>query len=174
MAEVGTKEALAASMKELMAKKSFARISISDICEGCGLNRKSFYYHFKDKYDLMNWIFYTDFITLSTEVEFDTGWELFSAACHYIYKERTFYHAALQTEGQNSFREYFKESIRDIVSSMFELEFGDETDRIIADLISAALLSALDQWLGADNPIEPEKFLNKIKDVMLKVTEGIR
>ena len=36
MAEVGTKEALAASMKDLMAKKNFARISISDICEGCG------------------------------------------------------------------------------------------------------------------------------------------
>ena len=26
------------------------------------MNRKSFYYHFRDKYDLVNWIFYVDFI----------------------------------------------------------------------------------------------------------------
>ena len=174
MPELGTKEALAASVKELMAKKSFARISISDICEGCGLNRKSFYYHFKDKYDLMNWIFYTDFITLSSETEFETGWELFSAACYHLYEERKFYYAALQTEGQNSFRDYFKESARDIIISLFDLEFGDETDRMMADLISAVLLSALDQWLGADVPVEPEVFLNKIREIMLKVSDAFR
>jgi len=174
MAEIGTKEALAASMKELMAKKNFARISISDICEGCGLNRKSFYYHFKDKYDLMNWIFYTDFITLSTETEFETGWELFTAACYHLYEERSFYYAALQTEGQNSFRDYFKESVRDIVISLFDLEFGDETDRMMADLISAVLLSSLDQWLGADNPVEPDQFLKRIREIMLKVSEAFK
>ena len=47
-----TKSALADAMKKLMVRKSFAKISISDLCEECGLNRKSFYYHFKDKYDL--------------------------------------------------------------------------------------------------------------------------
>ena len=55
-----TKSALADAMKKLMVCKSFAKISISDLCEECGLNRKSFYYHFKDKYDLVNWIFYVD------------------------------------------------------------------------------------------------------------------
>ncbi len=174
MSEIGTKEALAASMKELMTKKSFARISISDICEGCGLNRKSFYYHFKDKYDLMNWVFYTDFITLSTQAEYETGWELFSAASHYIYKERKFYYAALQTEGQNSFREYFKESIRDIVLSLFDLEFGERTDMIIADMISVSLISVLDEWLGEDDPLGPDDFLKKLKEVLLKVSEAFR
>ena len=41
-----TKNALAVSMK-LMEKKPFSKISVGDICEGdCGINRKSFYYHF--------------------------------------------------------------------------------------------------------------------------------
>ena len=52
-----TKSALADAMKKLMVCKSFAKISISDLCEECGLNRKSFYYHFKDIYDLLEWIF---------------------------------------------------------------------------------------------------------------------
>ena len=51
------KNALAASMKKLMSKNPFSKISVGDICEDCGMNRKSFYYHFRDKYDLVNWIF---------------------------------------------------------------------------------------------------------------------
>ena len=54
-----TKRALASALKELMNEKPFARISVSDICTKCEMNRKSFYYHFKDKYNLVNWIYNT-------------------------------------------------------------------------------------------------------------------
>ena len=47
-----TKKALASALKELMETVPFSKISIGDICEKCDMNRKSFYYHFKDKYDL--------------------------------------------------------------------------------------------------------------------------
>ena len=69
-----TKSALADAMKKLMVRKSFAKISISDLCEECGLNRKSFYYHFKDKYDLVNWIFYVDFLTNMGGKNFGMCW----------------------------------------------------------------------------------------------------
>ena len=48
-----TKKALAAALKELMEEMPFEKIGIGDICERCGMHRKSFYYHFKDKYDLV-------------------------------------------------------------------------------------------------------------------------
>ena len=57
-----TKKALAAALKELLLEKNLAHISVSDICERCDMNRKSFYYHFRDKYDLVNWIFDNEFI----------------------------------------------------------------------------------------------------------------
>ena len=62
-----TKLALSNALKELLEEQSFEKISVSDICERCGMNRKSFYYHFKDKYDLVNWIFDTEFIVLMQE-----------------------------------------------------------------------------------------------------------
>ena len=43
-----TKRALASAMKELMASVPFSKISVGDICEKCEMNRKSFYYHFRD------------------------------------------------------------------------------------------------------------------------------
>ena len=53
-----TKRALAQALKELMQEKSFEKISISDICDRCQMNRKSFYYHFIDKYDFDYFLFY--------------------------------------------------------------------------------------------------------------------
>ena len=63
MADSGiTKRALAEALKQLMEELPFSKISVADICEQCNMNRKSFYYHFKDKYDLLNWILDTEFL----------------------------------------------------------------------------------------------------------------
>ena len=48
-----TKRALEASLKKLLTKKPLDKITITDITEDCGINRMTFYYHFKDIYDLV-------------------------------------------------------------------------------------------------------------------------
>ena len=50
-----TKKQLAEALKEAMHHKSFSKISVKDIVEVCGINRKTFYYHFEDIYDLLRW-----------------------------------------------------------------------------------------------------------------------
>ena len=95
-------------MKELMAERPMEKIRIGDIVERCNMNRQSFYYHFKDKYDLVNWIFYTEFFA-DIQRSFDKpGWELIEGMCQFFYDNRVFYTNALQVRGQNSFSEYFR------------------------------------------------------------------
>lgn len=50
-----TKLALEASLKELLRTKPIDRITINDLTEHCGISRMTFYYHFKDIYDLVEW-----------------------------------------------------------------------------------------------------------------------
>ena len=50
-----TKRALAQSLKKLLQTKPLSKITINDITEDCGINRMTFYYHFKDIYDLVEW-----------------------------------------------------------------------------------------------------------------------
>lgn len=52
-----TKRALADSLKKLLTKRSLDKITVKDIVEDCGVNRQTFYYHFHDIYDLMEWTF---------------------------------------------------------------------------------------------------------------------
>ena len=50
-----TKRAISASLKHLLLQKPLGKITINDIAEDCGINRMTFYYHFKDIYDLIEW-----------------------------------------------------------------------------------------------------------------------
>ncbi|MCO6017373.1 TetR family transcriptional regulator [Carnobacterium divergens] len=54
---VMTKQVLSKSLIELCRYKRFEKITISDITKLCGLNRQTFYYHFSDKFDLLNWTY---------------------------------------------------------------------------------------------------------------------
>jgi len=48
-----TRQALQQALEALMAEKSFAAITVHDIAERAGVNRVTFYAHFRDKYDLL-------------------------------------------------------------------------------------------------------------------------
>ena len=50
-----TKRALEQSLKNLLLKKPLTKITVGEIAEDCGINRMTFYYHFKDIYDLVEW-----------------------------------------------------------------------------------------------------------------------
>lgn len=50
-----TKQMLADALIDLSNKKDFSKITVSEIVNYCGINRKTFYYHFTDIYDLLEW-----------------------------------------------------------------------------------------------------------------------
>jgi probable dihydroxyacetone kinase regulator len=52
-----TKIALAQSLKQLMVERTLDKITVKEIVNRCGVNRQTFYYHFKDIYDLLDWMF---------------------------------------------------------------------------------------------------------------------
>ena len=83
-----TKIALGNAMKELMVTMPFSKISIEKITLRCNMNRKSFYYHFRDKYELVNWIFDTEFMVEETYPNF---WKLMGNLSNYLYDNKEFY-----------------------------------------------------------------------------------
>ena len=50
-----TKNSLEQSLKNLLKTKPLNRITINDLVEDCGISRMTFYYHFQDIYDLVEW-----------------------------------------------------------------------------------------------------------------------
>ena len=55
-----TKRALAEGLKTALRSQEFDQITVADITECSEVSRNTFYYHFRDKQELVDWIFHTD------------------------------------------------------------------------------------------------------------------
>ena len=160
-----TKKALAAAMKDLMQQVPLSQISISDICEGCQMHRKSFYYHFKDKYDLVNWIFYTEFFTAFTSQDQNADpWACLEDTFGYFYENKRFYKNALSIQGQNSFYEYFGEIITPVISERINRVFlMDEDHDFYVRFFAEAIRGALVEWMRRGARVPPQKLVQLIR-----------
>lgn len=173
-----TKRALATSLKELMVEQPFDKINVAQICERCNMNRKSFYYHFKDKYDLVNWIFDTEFIELikheNLSADYTEHWAFIEKNCRYFYQNHSFYRKALQIKGQNSFSDHFQEYIRPFIAARISSLFGEEqVDEFILDFFCDAVICTMERWLRTKECIPPEQFVEKLKTLTEKCAHSI-
>lgn len=169
-----TKRALAAALKELMETKPFSKISVSDICQACDMNRKSFYYHFRDKYDLVNWIYYTECVMALKEKVYPTEWDMLEDLCAYFYDNRSFYRKTLTVEGQNSFSEYFRDIAVTIITANMEEIFGqDDALTFYVDFYADALLCAIKRWLLEKDCMPSKKFVHLIKNCLVRTSDSI-
>ena len=49
-----TKKAIMDCFLNMLKRKNIDRVTVTDICEECGINRNTFYYYFSDIYDVLD------------------------------------------------------------------------------------------------------------------------
>ena len=164
MAEsIKTKKALAQALKKLLTEKDFEKISIGEICDECDMSRKSFYYHFRDKYELVIWIFRTEFWD-KLRARTDGGFlESLSRLAKYFYTNKDFYKPILAVSGQNSFSEYFSELCRD----SFEKRIREQLDEIVINDLDVGIYSdffvhTIKRWLTANDSRDDATFVRDL------------
>ena len=168
-----TKRALETSLKNLLLKKPVNKITINDITEDCGVNRATFYYHFKDKYDLVNWIFYVDFLTNMGGKNFENEWDVLVAVCNIFYQNKAFYQSALRIEGQNSFKDYFYEMLEPVMAFFVQDLFQVQNQKLFVTFFCDAFLTAVLRWFSMESELEPETFVEELKEVICRSSEKI-
>lgn len=103
-----TKKKIAKAFKTLLEKEEFDKISIVDIMEKAEIRRQTFYNHFLDKYQLMDWIFENDLEEQITDnLDFISGYQLLKELFFYFEEEKHFYVQLFAIKGQNDFYSYF-------------------------------------------------------------------
>ncbi|MGM9941684.1 MAG: TetR/AcrR family transcriptional regulator C-terminal domain-containing protein [Bulleidia sp.] len=115
------KLALSGSLRELMMKNLFEKITIKKICDHTGVIRATFYNYFDDKYDCLNWIVYHDLIDGTKEyVEKCDFGSAFTTILKTVSDNRAFYRAAYQVTGQNAFEDMVRENMSIFVKSYLD------------------------------------------------------
>lgn len=97
-----TKLKMAEALKELMHDTSFEKITVSDVTEKCNIHRQTFYYHFQDRYELLDWVIYTDLINpLLSDFTLDNMYDKIYNTFITLKDNKRFYQNALKSNMSN-------------------------------------------------------------------------
>jgi probable dihydroxyacetone kinase regulator len=164
-----TKNAIAYGLKELTRKKSFDKITISDITNICGLNRQTFYYHFQDKYELVDWIYYNETVSIIIkDLTFDNWSQKVKEMLTKMKAEDYFYENTLKCSVENGFREYlFRvccELFSDIIAGIAVDEAVSKEDiHFMAEFFSFGIVGMIITWAQKGMKETPEYITNQLE-----------
>jgi len=148
-----TKELLAESFRDLLLHRDFEKITIKHITDQAGVIRPTFYYHFQDKYDVLEYILKRDVIEPAGEMIARGG--LNSAAVRKIFsafeQDRAFYQKAFKVTGQNGFFEILFVNIRNECVKAFDKSAGTVpvSAEMAAMYYAIGLANVVRYWIGS-------------------------
>ncbi|MBZ9633111.1 dihydroxyacetone kinase transcriptional activator DhaS [Clostridium sp. FP1] len=167
-----TKKALALSIKKLMETIPLSKLSIQEIVDNCGINRQTFYYHFKDKFDLVNWIYYTEAIENIDNCKNYAHWTdgMYKTLVYFL-SNKSFYINALNTPGQNAFDGYLFEKTYDLIMGVIndissEITVSDKDKNFIADFYTYAFVGITVQWIKNNMRESPKTVVGNLNEMI--------
>ena len=168
------KLAIAEAMKALMRTMPIEKITTKEILEKAGVSRRSFYRYFKDKYDLVEWIYDYDFCRFVDVRPEKSIWEYYPDILRSLRADPEFYCNAFVFTGQNSFRAFCFEKLFPLIMNDFGDIFPDvETARFVVRRYVYAVFDAYVWWLGKKDPMPWEEFEALSKSVALATADAI-
>ena len=161
-----TKELLAGCFKELMASRAFEKITIKNITDKAGLIRPTYYKHFQDKYELLEWIFMNEIASKADPlIENDMLFEALLIICKGLDAERSYYKKAFKIPGPNSFRDVLTRYIHDELLGLarrhhvkLDKAYPYLTPELAARFYMNGLVNLLEDWINDDQACSPEEF----------------
>lgn len=163
-----TKRALEASLKNLLLKKPLDKITINDIAEDCGINRMTFYYHFKDIYDLVEWSCVEDAAkALNGKKTYDTWQEGFLQIFQAVMDNRPFIMNVYHSVSREQIEIYLYKLTYGLLEGVIEekadgIPLRDDDRKFIADFYKYAFVGIMLDWIKNDMKEEPQKIIERL------------
>ena len=162
------------ALLELLSKQSFDIIKVNDICNLAMVHRTTFYSHFSDKYELLDYCIkdienellsgfkVSDYSSLK---DFYTG--LIMNLLNYIGSNKQFYKNVMKNNYNAGIINIFHNSVITHIAKIIEKE--EKRDKkseipisVRAEFFSGAVTSTLMWWIISNNAISEEKLCNYI------------
>ena len=119
VASMNTKKALALALRSSMAKKPFSKITVSEIIKECGLNRKTFYYHFQDIYVLLKWMLEQDAIEIVKKFDLIIDYEdAINFLMDYLENNSAVINSAYESIGHDRVKNLFYADLLEVVNKI--------------------------------------------------------
>lgn len=175
-----TKRALEQSLKNLLLKKPLTKITINDIADDCGINRMTFYYHFKDIYDLVEWACLEDAKRALEEKKTYETWQqgllqIFEA----VQENKPFILNVYRCVHGEQVEKYLQPLVDQLLLDVINEEVGemkvrDEDKQFIAQIYSYIFIGLMLDWIKDDMREDPQQIVDRLaKLIKGSMSEGL-
>lgn len=172
---------LAKSLKELAAKRPVEKITIKEITDRAGVIRPTFYHHFQDKYELLEWIIHTELLEpvhllVQNEQVREAVVRLFSA----MEADRAFYGRVARMDGVVTFEavahKCFKEMFLTVIPNPMppeKVKYAWLTPDTIASYYANSLCFIVKKWIMEGMVIPPQEIADTYQYILTHSVEEI-
>ena len=160
----------AKAIKSLIKKQPLDKITVTDIVSTAGKTRQTFYRHFQDKYDLVNWYF--EKLVLKSFEEMNQGGSLQEALnlkFAFIEQEHAFFKEAFKSNDYNNLIHYDFCCIYDFYKKFIYKKTGKDLSKDIDFLLNMYCRGSVDMtvdWVLNDMPIKKEEMVQYLMDAI--------
>ncbi len=158
-----TKGIIIEAFRKLLTNHKFDDITVQDILDEAHCSRGTFYRHFKDKYDIMNYHYSASRQLINSEPDL-SGTEKIRLIIDSFAKNVHYFQGVVDTEGSNSFLVFVKNSSMQYFLDIYRKR-PDSTDpipariRFMADFLSSGYVSVIRDWILKDNPLSQNELV---------------
>ncbi len=170
-----TKRALEESAVKLLEERPLDKIKIKDITDDCGVTRNTFYYHFRDVYELLERIFESQADEILKKYDNTGDWkDVFLNLLEYLYEHRKMVYHVYYSVRHEDLEIYIYKVVGNYALRIIEMQedgiyIEDRVKTIVADFYRNAFVGATIQWIR-DNMRDKPSDLAKLYGSMFKGT----
>jgi len=167
-----TKRALEASLKKQLLRKPLDKITINDITEDCGISRMTFYYHFRDIYDLVEWSCEEDAAkALEGKKTYSTWQQGFLQIFEAVRENKVFVMNVYRSVSREQVERYLYKVTYSLLISVIDEEAegrkaSEEDKAFIANFYKYAFVGLMLDWIRGDMKEDPEKIIGRLSLLM--------
>jgi probable dihydroxyacetone kinase regulator len=167
-----TKKALAASLKKLLAEKPLDKITVIDIVEDCEVNRQTFYYHFQDIYDLVEWTYSNDATrAIDGKKTYDTWQQGFLQIFQYVIDNRAFVKNTYHSLSREHLEAYLHNETYNLLIGVIEekaagMSVRDDDKAFIAHFYAYGFVGLMLEWIRTGMRENPSVVLERLNLVI--------
>jgi len=168
-----TKRALEASLKKMLLQKPLDKITIADLTDDCGVNRMTFYYHFKDIYDLVEWACVEDAArALAGKKTYDTWQQGFYQIFEAVLENKPFILNVFHSVSREQVEIYLYKVTYQLIYGVIEeqamgMAVREDDKKFIADFYKYAFVGLMLDWIRGDMREDPQIIIDRL-DLLIR------
>ena len=167
-----TKQALIASFKKLLETEPFDKITISDITNDCGLSRQTFYYHFRDIFDMIRWIYNSESLNeIGGRGGYGTWQDKIRELFDYTLHNKSLILGTFNSKCRNDLVGYYMDvsirKISDIVEMKSDGDIAEKDKKFIASVYAYAFVGIMVDWISDGMKESSEEMVDRVYKIVM-------